>query len=195
MQFVDLRALYDEIRDEIDDAIRASVRQHRVHRRHRGADGSRRPSPHSPAPDTRSASPTAPTRSSSSLAACELPPGAGVIVPANTFIATAEAVVAAGLRPVFVDVDRDTGLLDLEAAEAVAADCSGGHPRPPLRSAGRHGSRAGSSQPPRPAGASRMPRRLTPPGVMDVTPARGAMPAASRSTRARTSARSVTRGR
>jgi dTDP-4-amino-4,6-dideoxygalactose transaminase len=54
------------------------------------------------------------------LQACELPPGAEVIVPANTFIATAEAVVAAGLRPVFVDVEPDTGLIDLAAVEAAA---------------------------------------------------------------------------
>lgn len=39
--------------------------------------------------------------------------GAGdeVIVPANTFIATAEAVVRCGATPVFVDVDADTALI------------------------------------------------------------------------------------
>jgi dTDP-4-amino-4,6-dideoxygalactose transaminase len=35
-----------------------------------------------------------------------------VILPANTFIATAEAVVRVGGRPVFVDVDDDTLLID-----------------------------------------------------------------------------------
>jgi dTDP-4-amino-4,6-dideoxygalactose transaminase len=46
--------------------------------------------------------------------------GAGdeVLVPANTFVATVEAVVASGARPVLVDVDRATALLDLDAAEA-----------------------------------------------------------------------------
>ncbi|MER5635977.1 DegT/DnrJ/EryC1/StrS family aminotransferase [Kitasatospora sp. NPDC002227] len=39
------------------------------------------------------------------LRALELPEGAGVVLPANTFVATAEAVVRAGLRPVLVDVD------------------------------------------------------------------------------------------
>jgi dTDP-4-amino-4,6-dideoxygalactose transaminase len=34
-----------------------------------------------------------------------LPPGADVIVPANTFVATVEAVVRAGLRPVLADCD------------------------------------------------------------------------------------------
>jgi dTDP-4-amino-4,6-dideoxygalactose transaminase len=40
--------------------------------------------------------------------------GAGdeVVLPANTFIATAEAVVRAGARPVFVDADHDALLID-----------------------------------------------------------------------------------
>jgi dTDP-4-amino-4,6-dideoxygalactose transaminase len=36
-----------------------------------------------------------------------------VIVPANTFVASAEAVVRAGATPVFVDVDPSTALIDL----------------------------------------------------------------------------------
>ncbi|MGE5178765.1 MAG: DegT/DnrJ/EryC1/StrS family aminotransferase [Bacteroidota bacterium] len=39
-------------------------------------------------------------------------PGDDVIVPAHTFIATAEAVSHVGARPVFVDVRRDTANLD-----------------------------------------------------------------------------------
>ena len=46
------------------------------------------------------------------LRASGLPVGAEVVVPANTFVATAEAVVRAGGRPVFVDVDPDYLLLD-----------------------------------------------------------------------------------
>lgn len=42
--------------------------------------------------------------------------GDEVLVPANTFIATAEAVVAAGARPRFVDVDASSGLIDLDDA-------------------------------------------------------------------------------
>ncbi len=47
--------------------------------------------------------------------------GAGdeVIVPANTFVATAEAVVHAGATPRFVDVDPETLLLDAESVAAV----------------------------------------------------------------------------
>ncbi|WP_214409866.1 DegT/DnrJ/EryC1/StrS family aminotransferase [Sphaerisporangium fuscum] len=57
------------------------------------------------------------------LRACDLPPGAGVVLPANTFVATAEAVVRAGLRPVLADCDDDHLLLDpASAAAAVGAD-------------------------------------------------------------------------
>lgn len=43
--------------------------------------------------------------------------GDEVVVPANTFIATAEAVVRAGARPVLVDAVDDTLLLDPEQVE------------------------------------------------------------------------------
>jgi dTDP-4-amino-4,6-dideoxygalactose transaminase len=46
------------------------------------------------------------------LRATGLPVGAEVVLPANTFVATAEAVVRAGGRPVFADVDPDYLLLD-----------------------------------------------------------------------------------
>ena len=45
-------------------------------------------------------------------------PGAEVILPANTFIATAEAVLRAGARPVLVDVDEDALLIDPTALDA-----------------------------------------------------------------------------
>ena len=44
-------------------------------------------------------------------------PGDEVIVPTNSFIATAEAVSAAGATPVLVDVDAETALLTAEIAE------------------------------------------------------------------------------
>ncbi|GAA2270869.1 MULTISPECIES: DegT/DnrJ/EryC1/StrS family aminotransferase [Kitasatospora] len=54
------------------------------------------------------------------LRALRLAPGAGVVLPANTFVATAEAVVRAGLRPVLVDVDPEYLLIDpARAAEAL----------------------------------------------------------------------------
>lgn len=45
--------------------------------------------------------------------------GDEVIVPANTFVATAQAVLRAGARPVFVDVDDDALLLDPALVEEV----------------------------------------------------------------------------
>jgi dTDP-4-amino-4,6-dideoxygalactose transaminase len=46
------------------------------------------------------------------LRAAGIGPGAEVIVPANTFIATAEAVVRTGASLVLVDCDRETMLID-----------------------------------------------------------------------------------
>jgi len=47
-----------------------------------------------------------------------LGPGDEVIVPAQTHTATAHAVELTGARAVFVDVDRDTGNIDIAAFEA-----------------------------------------------------------------------------
>lgn len=48
------------------------------------------------------------------LRAVGVGPGGEVILPANTFVATAEAVVRAGARPVIVDVDPESLLLDAD---------------------------------------------------------------------------------
>jgi dTDP-4-amino-4,6-dideoxygalactose transaminase len=54
------------------------------------------------------------------LRALGLGPGDEVVLPANTFVATAEAVVRAGATPVLADVDSDHQLLDpVMAAAAV----------------------------------------------------------------------------
>jgi len=50
------------------------------------------------------------------LEALDLPAGGEVIVPANSFIASSEAVTRAGLRVVFADVDPETYTLDPEDA-------------------------------------------------------------------------------
>jgi dTDP-3-amino-3,4,6-trideoxy-alpha-D-glucose transaminase len=52
------------------------------------------------------------------LRALELGPGDEVVVPANSFIATAEAVSAVGATPVPVDVDPDSHLLTAELLAA-----------------------------------------------------------------------------
>lgn len=53
-----------------------------------------------------------------SLRAMGLQPGDEVITVPHTFIATAQAIVEAGGRPVFVDVDLDTGTMDPNQIEA-----------------------------------------------------------------------------
>ncbi len=52
------------------------------------------------------------------LRALDVRPGEEVIVPANSFIATAEAVSLVGATPRFVDVDPRTALITAEAVEA-----------------------------------------------------------------------------
>jgi dTDP-4-amino-4,6-dideoxygalactose transaminase len=52
------------------------------------------------------------------LVAAGIGPQDEVILPPNTFFATAEAVVSAGAVPVLADVDPDTALLDVDAAAA-----------------------------------------------------------------------------
>jgi dTDP-4-amino-4,6-dideoxygalactose transaminase len=57
------------------------------------------------------------------LRAVRVPAGGHVILPANTFVATAEAVVRAGGRPVLADVDPDCLLMDPSSlAEALGPD-------------------------------------------------------------------------
>ena len=56
------------------------------------------------------------------LRALDLPPNAPVLVPALTFVATANAVLSAGLRPVVWDVDPDSWLLTPESAGEAAAE-------------------------------------------------------------------------
>jgi dTDP-4-amino-4,6-dideoxygalactose transaminase len=48
----------------------------------------------------------------------DIGPGDEVLVPAMTFVATANAVEHTGARPVLVDSEPGTGLIDLDAAEA-----------------------------------------------------------------------------
>ncbi|MEE2664614.1 MAG: DegT/DnrJ/EryC1/StrS family aminotransferase [Myxococcota bacterium] len=56
------------------------------------------------------------------LRALGVGPGDEVILPVNTFIATALAVARAGASPAFVDCDESTGLIDVDAVEAAVGD-------------------------------------------------------------------------
>ncbi len=60
------------------------------------------------------------------LRAAEVSAGAEVIMPANTFVATAEAVVRAAARPAFADVDPDYLLLDPGGLRAALSQQTGG---------------------------------------------------------------------
>ena len=53
------------------------------------------------------------------IRAAGIGPGDQVIVPAHTYIASALGVVHAGADPVFCDVERDSGLIDLASAETM----------------------------------------------------------------------------
>lgn len=52
------------------------------------------------------------------LRALGVGPGDECVLPANTFIATAEAVARTGATPVLVDCDQDTALIDIELLDA-----------------------------------------------------------------------------
>jgi dTDP-3-amino-3,4,6-trideoxy-alpha-D-glucose transaminase len=56
------------------------------------------------------------------LRALGIGPGDEVVVPTNSFIATAEAVTATGARPVLVDVDEETALITAEIVEAALTE-------------------------------------------------------------------------
>ena len=57
--------------------------------------------------------------------------GAGdeVVLPGHTFIASALGVLHAGATPVFCDVERDTGLIDPDAAASVIGARTAANPR------------------------------------------------------------------
>ncbi len=58
------------------------------------------------------------------LRAADVGAGDEIVMPASTFVATAEAVVRAGARPAFADVDPDYLLLDPGSAEAVMSEAT-----------------------------------------------------------------------
>ena len=121
--------------------------------------------------------------------------GDEVIVPTNTFVATAEAVCAVGATPRFVDVLPDTLLLDPAAAAAAIGPAHGGdHRRAPVRADGRRRGAVGHRRAARPG--ARRGRRAGPRRRVRRAAGRaaGAPPPRSASIPARTSAPSVTAG-
>ena len=53
------------------------------------------------------------------LMALDLKPGDEIITPSFTYIATTEVIALLGLKPIFVDVDKDTFCIDPDLIEAV----------------------------------------------------------------------------
>jgi dTDP-4-amino-4,6-dideoxygalactose transaminase len=59
------------------------------------------------------------------LRAVDIGRGAEVVLPANTFVATAEAIARTGATPVFVDCDEDTSLIDVEQVDGRVSPLTG----------------------------------------------------------------------
>ena len=119
------------------------------------------------------------------------------ILPANTFIATAEAVARAGATPVLVDcADDDTYLIDVDAVEAaVTSRTARDHSGTPLRP-GRPGrATVAAGQAIRRAGSWRTRRSRRAPAATGRAPAPSEMSRPPASTRARTWEPTVTPGR
>jgi UDP-2-acetamido-2-deoxy-ribo-hexuluronate aminotransferase len=53
------------------------------------------------------------------MMALDIRPGDEVILPVHTYVATAEVIALLGIKPVFVDVDKDTFNIDTKALESV----------------------------------------------------------------------------
>ncbi|MCK9903266.1 aminotransferase [Parafrankia colletiae] len=56
------------------------------------------------------------------LRALGIGPGDDVVVPSRTFVASASCVVAVGARPIFADVDRDSGNITADTVEAAVTE-------------------------------------------------------------------------
>lgn len=59
-----------------------------------------------------------------SLRAASVPSGSEILLPANTFVATAEAVVRVGCKPVFADVDSEYLLMEGPSVKAAGVNVS-----------------------------------------------------------------------
>jgi len=112
--FLDLCAQYQSIRTEIESAIGEVVRTQRFVLGSEETRFEKAFAAHSRVPHAVGCS-CGTSALFIALAALRVPRGAEVIVPTLTYPATAEAVILAGAVPVLVDVEADTGLIDIEA--------------------------------------------------------------------------------
>jgi dTDP-4-amino-4,6-dideoxygalactose transaminase len=131
------------------------------------------------------------------LRALGVGPGDECVLPANTFIATAEAVARTGAAPVLVDCDPDTALVDVDAALAAVGPRTRAVLPVHLYGQAADAARLRAELPPavavvEDAAQSQGARRDAAAGD---PPARSATSPPPASTRARTSARTATRAR
>lgn len=115
--FLDLQAQYVSIKDEIDRAIAEVIRTHRFILGSEETRFERAFAQTSGAPHAVGCA-CGTSALFIALKALGVPPGKEVIFPTLTYPATAEAVSLAGAVPVPVDVEPDTGLIDLESVRA-----------------------------------------------------------------------------
>jgi dTDP-4-amino-4,6-dideoxygalactose transaminase len=114
--FVDLRAQYARIREDIDAGVRQVLENaHFIH----GAEVDQFEDAFASAHGAKHAAGVANGTDALLLTLKALGIGSGddVIIPANTFVATAEAIVHAGARPVLVDINPQTYNIDVDQIE------------------------------------------------------------------------------
>ncbi|MBL0727361.1 DegT/DnrJ/EryC1/StrS aminotransferase family protein [Piscinibacter sp. HJYY11] len=117
IRFLDLQAQYQSIRDDIDSAIAAVI-----------ANSAFVGGPHVAAFEEQFARYAGAAHCVGvgngtdaleiAIEALALPPGSEIIVPGNSFIASAEAVSRCGHRVVFADVHRESYVLDVASVQA-----------------------------------------------------------------------------
>ena len=129
------------------------------------------------------------------LRAYGIGPGDEVVTVANTFIATGEAILLNGARPVFVDVDAETFTMDPARIEGAITPTDEADPAgAPLRASRRHERDRRDRRAATACRSSRTRPRPTGPRSAAGAPAPWATPPASASTRERTSEPTATPG-
>src|SRR3954447_3179360 len=119
--FADLGALHAELRDELDRAVRAVVDSSAFILGPDVAEFEREFAGYCDAEECVGvASGTGALRLT--FEALDVGPGDEVIAPANTFVATVLPLLHLGARPVLVDCDPDTALMDVEAAAGAVTE-------------------------------------------------------------------------
>jgi len=116
IQMVDLRGQYNKIKEEIDDAIQEVINQSNFIKGKAVAEFEKKLADYLNVKHVISCA-NGTDALQLALMSLDLKPGDEVITSDFTFIATAEVIALLGLKPVFVDVDRDTFTINPQAIE------------------------------------------------------------------------------